>query len=938
MLDGLYAVRDRVQLVTCRFEAGAVNAAEAYASSPGAPPPPWSPAAPAPATAPSACTSPSRIAPHSLLFVGQIPFAETDRESFQEVDYRRMFAPLAKWVTQIDDAERIPEIVAHAVDVATTGRPGPVVIALSEEMQKHLVEVPDIGPAAISRPQPDPAALQTLAALLDAAHKPLAILGGGGWTAAGRAAITRFLTGQNLPTTAGFRRMALYDGTLPNYAGDLGVGPDRPSSPTPATPTSSSPSAPASARPSPRATPCSIRRAAPPSSTSIRTRRKSAACSAPAWASPPTSTPSPPPPPRSPPSPAPGPHGPPNSAPPASAAAFPPRPPTRSTPPPRCASLRPSCRPTPSAPATPGNFAGWPQRFINFAEHQRFIGPTNGAMGYAVPAAVGAKIAFPDRTVVAFVGDGGFLMTGQEIATAFHHGVAPIVLVFNNQMYGTHPHVSGAQLSGRVSGTALTNPDFARLIEAFGGHGETVTTTAEFAPAFRRAVASGRPAVIELVVDPEQITTRATIAHIRAGTGGVKPAAAKPPAKPPAKPRPGHPAPPRQAVNAPAGLALSHRDATRILLPFSLIIFLGYSAVGIPIATLPLHVHDALGYGTTMVGVVMGLGPGVTLLTRQLAGRLADRRGPKAGVLIGLATCASSGLAYLLATALPGGPALAALLAGRALVGLGDSLFTTAMMAWMIARVGPTHAGRAMAWTGLAMYAALAVGAPAGAVLGDSGGFATVCVAVAALPLVGMLVAATMTGLPGAPSRPASFAGVIGRMWPPGLCLVLASGGFGTIAAFLALRFADLGWSGAGLALSAFGGAYILSRLFFAGLPDRLGGVRVAVACLTGEAAGLTLIATAPTPLIAIAGTALTGLGYSLVFPALGVEVVRRVPPESRGIALGLFLACFDAGLGGAGPVMGLVASGFGLPAAFFAAAAAALVSLALVWTTRTRT
>ena len=182
---------------------------------------------------------------------------------------------------------------------------------------------------------------------------------------------------------------------------------------------------------------------------------------------------------------------------------------------------------TPDAVCTcdAGNFAGWPQRFINFGAGQRFLGPTNGAMGYSVPAAIGAKVAFPDRMVVAFVGDGGFMMTGQEIATAFHHGVAPIVIVFNNQMYGTIRMYQERSYPGRVSGTALTNPDFAKLIEAFGGHGETVTETAQFAPAFRRAVESGRPAVIELVMDPEQITSRATVAQLRAGTGVVKPAA-----------------------------------------------------------------------------------------------------------------------------------------------------------------------------------------------------------------------------------------------------------------------------------------------------------------------------------------------------------------------------------------------------------------------------
>jgi acetolactate synthase I/II/III large subunit len=164
-----------------------------------------------------------------------------------------------------------------------------------------------------------------------------------------------------------------------------------------------------------------------------------------------------------------------------------------------------------------GNFAGWATRFLNFSEGQRYIGPTNGAMGYSVPAAVGAKIAFPDRMVVSMVGDGGFMMTGQEIATAFHHGVAPIVLVFNNQMFGTIRMHQERAYPWRVSGTALTNPDFAKYIEAFGGHGEVVTTTAEFSPAFRRAVESGRPALIELRTDPEQITTRATIADLRRG-------------------------------------------------------------------------------------------------------------------------------------------------------------------------------------------------------------------------------------------------------------------------------------------------------------------------------------------------------------------------------------------------------------------------------------
>ncbi|MEJ1977249.1 MAG: MFS transporter [Acetobacteraceae bacterium] len=378
-------------------------------------------------------------------------------------------------------------------------------------------------------------------------------------------------------------------------------------------------------------------------------------------------------------------------------------------------------------------------------------------------------------------------------------------------------------------------------------------------------------------------------------------------------------------------------STTRMLLPFSLIVFLGYSAVGIPLSTLPLQVHDALGYGTTMVGIVIGLSAAATLLTRQIAGGLSDRRGPKYAVLAGLCTAALTGGAYLLSTVLPPGPGLAALLAGRLMLGLGDSLFTTGVMAWAVVRVGPHNAGRAMAWIGIAMYGALAVGAPVGASLDWFGGFGAVAAAVVVMPLLAIPVALALPGPAGVVHHRSSFLGVVRRIWAPGLALVLASSGFGTIAAFLSLRYAALGWSGAGLALTGFGVAYIVSRLLFAGLPDRLGGVHVALASLAIEAVGLALIATAGIPAMAFIGTAVTGLGYSMVFPALGVETVRRVPPESRGVALGAFLACFDLGLGAAGPVTGLVAGGYGLPAAFVAATAAAVLSMGLVWTTRVR-
>ncbi len=522
VLDGLYEVRERVRLVTCRFEAGAVDMAEAYGKLMGRP------AAAMVTRGPGACHG--AIGVHiamqdstpMLLFVGQIPFEETDRESFQEVDYRRMFGPLAKWVTQIDDARRIPELVAHAVDVATSGRPGPVVIALSEEMQKTLVTVPDIPRAPVFPPLPDPAAMERMAAMLAGSARPLAILGGGPWTAEGRAAIQAFLVARNLPVAVGFRRQGLYDGTLDNFVGDIGVGPD--------------PALVAKAREADLV-------------LAIGTRLGEAVTQGYGLFAHGGGTPIV--------------HVYPNAAEigrvfrPAlgivsdvnafarAAAALPveagewggwtaglralrldglrvPEYPGALNVARVMHDLREAVAEDAVFTSDAGNFAGWPARFINLRDGQRFIGPTNGAMGYGVPAGIAAAIACPGRQVITFVGDGGMLMTGQEIATAFAEGVAPIVLVFNNGMYGTIRMYQERTYPGRVSGTNLVNPNFAKFIEAFGGHGEVVSETAAFGPAFARAVASGKPAVIELRMDPEQITSRATITELRAGRGVVK--------------------------------------------------------------------------------------------------------------------------------------------------------------------------------------------------------------------------------------------------------------------------------------------------------------------------------------------------------------------------------------------------------------------------------
>ena len=522
VLDGLYAVRERLQLITCRFEAGAVNMAEAFGKLTGRP------AAAMVTRGPGACHG--AIGVHIalqdstplLLFIGQIPTGQRDRDAFQEIDYRRMFGAVAKWVTEIDHANRIPEIVAHAVDVATSGRPGPVVIALPEDMQRQTVEAPDIGPAPMALTLPDPASLARLSGLLARARKPVAILGGSRWTDAGRAAIRDFLVRHEMPVTVGFRRQALYDGTLENFAGDLGVGCDpallakvKEADLVLAIGTRLGEAETQGYTLFDRAGGVPIVHVYPDGAEIGRVFRPALGIVSEL-----------------------------NRFAEAAAALAPPRIAwgawTR-----ELRALREAGRVVPDYRGTlnlgqvmrelesllepdaivttdAGNFATWAPRFINFSDRQRYIGPCNGAMGYAVPAAVAAKIAYPERMVLAMVGDGGFLMTGQEIATAFHHGVAPIVLVFNNQMYGTIRMHQERQFPGRVSGTGLTNPDFARLADAFGGHGELVTETAGFAPAFRRAVESGRPALIELVTNPEQITSRATIAELRACAKGMK--------------------------------------------------------------------------------------------------------------------------------------------------------------------------------------------------------------------------------------------------------------------------------------------------------------------------------------------------------------------------------------------------------------------------------
>jgi acetolactate synthase-1/2/3 large subunit len=428
-------------------------------------------------------------------------------------------------VTQIDDAARIPELMAHAFDVATSGRPGPVVVAISEEMQKTCVAVPDIGPAEVAPAAPSPAALNKMLAMLDSAERPLVVLGGSRWSAETRRIVQAFCVARDLPVAVGFRRQSLYDCTLPNYAGDLGVGADA--------------GLVAAAKKADLILALGTRIGEPvsqgytlfdmagqagqkiihvyPDQAEIgRVYRPALGITAEinVFAEELAKLPAP------------------AGAPRWSAW-------TRDI---HAARVKQAEAPDYAGPLNlarelqalekvlpadtiftcdAGNFATWPNRFMHLTEQQEFLGPTNGAMGYAVPAAIGAKISFPDRVCIGLVGDGGFLMTGQEIATAFQAEAPAIILVFNNGMYGTIRMYQERVYPGRVSGTQLTNPDFAKFIESFGGYGETVEKDGELVPAFQRALASGKPAVIEVRMNPEQVTHRATIEQLRQ-QGGSK--------------------------------------------------------------------------------------------------------------------------------------------------------------------------------------------------------------------------------------------------------------------------------------------------------------------------------------------------------------------------------------------------------------------------------
>ena len=373
------------------------------------------------------------------------------------------------------------------------------------------------------------------------------------------------------------------------------------------------------------------------------------------------------------------------------------------------------------------------------------------------------------------------------------------------------------------------------------------------------------------------------------------------------------------------------------LLPYMLSMFGGFLAIGMAFPVVPRFVHDSLGQGAAVVGLVMGSQFVSCFFGRLWAGHVVDTRGPQVAVRIGMAAAAGAGLVYLACVPFAGQPAaaVAVLVAARLLTGVAESFTTTGTLPWGIARVGPAHTGKVLGWVGVALFAALGFGAPLGTALYDAFGFRGFALAVIAVPLVALAGTTLIAPVHPSAAPRLPFTRVLGVVRLPGLGLLLCAGAYAMITAFIVLLFAQRGWAGGALGVTCMGAGFIVARLVFGHLPDQIGGARVTLACVVVEAVGLLLIWGAPMPALAWLGAALAGGGYGLGFQGFGVEAIKRAPPQSRGSAMGAYVAFQDIAMGLAPPLGGVLAQAAGLDAVYIAAAVMALgaaaVSLAML-------
>jgi acetolactate synthase I/II/III large subunit len=515
VLDAL--VDAPLRYVTCRHEAGAANMAEAYGKLTGRPGVCMVTRGPGATHGSVGVHTAFQDSTPLVLLVGQVPRSLRGREAFQEVDFEALFGPLAKWAVEIGSAERIPELVARAYSVATSGRPGPVVLALPEDVLAADADVDDAPRAEAVQAHPSAGDLARVRELLAGAERPFVLVGGQPWSEAAAADLQAFCEASGLPVGASFRCQDYVDNTSPSYVGHVGIGPD--------------PRLAARVRdadvllvvgarlgemttggytlveaPVPRQALIHVHAGAEEIGRVYRPMLGIVA-------------------------------GGPNFA--AAARALQPLDGSRwrewtagaradyldnlrhpSMPGPvdlgeAMAVLRDRLPEDAIVTNGAGNFSVWVHRFYEFRRYRTCLAPTSGAMGYGVPAAVAAAAVDPDRTVVCIAGDGDFLMSGQELATAVQHELPIVVIVVDNGMYGTIRMHQEREFPGRVSGTELVNPDFAAYARAFGAHGETVERTEDFPAALERALLAGEPALLALPVDPEAITPRATLTELR---------------------------------------------------------------------------------------------------------------------------------------------------------------------------------------------------------------------------------------------------------------------------------------------------------------------------------------------------------------------------------------------------------------------------------------
>jgi MFS family permease len=388
------------------------------------------------------------------------------------------------------------------------------------------------------------------------------------------------------------------------------------------------------------------------------------------------------------------------------------------------------------------------------------------------------------------------------------------------------------------------------------------------------------------------------------------------------------------------GNSRNQRRSSAALLPIMAAVFVAFIVIGLAIPVLPLHVHQGLGLGTFLVGLVAGSQFAAAIVSRVWAGRYADARGAKHAVIAGLMIAAVAGLLYFLSLSFITRPAMsvAVLLLGRALLGVGESFIITGAQSWGLAILGVQNTSKVLAWVGSAMFAAFALGAPAGTAIYGRYDFVAIALTTTLLPLVTLLFVAPLRRVPSTARVHTGLLKVMAAVWIPGVASALSSIGFGAITAFGALLFVARGWA-PWPAFTVFAIAFILTRMFLGHLADRFGGAKVALICALIEAVGLGLIWLAPWSTQALMGAALTGVGYSLVYPGFGVEAVRSAPAQSRGLAMGAYTAFLDVALGFGTPSLGLLADLAGVGAAFagsmVSALCAAIIAAALLYAPR---